>query len=487
MNLRAQRTIPSGERGSTLLVAMCFTLVLAVALASYQTACYYTLKTGSRNEQSIRSRQLAEAGLEEALYALTNRNFTGWTITGGVYTKSLTGFTYESAQVTGTVNLTITGYDDTNRSTTKPTITSVGVIQNTDGTIMSRTLTASTGYSSTATTGRAPIFANALAADATSGTVNLTSGGVLVDSYNSFPDTRSGYTTTQYLYNASVPNPTGSGTFANTGYSAVVTASSVTLANGAQVKGYVATAPSSNAVVLSSGTTSKLTGPSTSGSVKIDTTRESTSPYQLSPTVSPPSFGAPLTLVEPSSTVHLGTAGGSITPYLATLGGTPGWAGWYYLSSGTLEIDGPVVITIPGNLYINGSGSIVIKPGGSLQILIAGSTYIYYNGIDNQTHLPANLAIISTATSASSNYTVGIWTPTPFYGTVYAPYCSITVWGYSSASAIYGALVGYTLTVYPYSSTSMPIHYDVALRNTVLSGLGDNVPFAVSNVTDSSL
>lgn len=31
----------------------------------------------------------------------------------------------------------------------------------------------------------------------------------------------------------------------------------------------------------------------------------------------------------------------------------------------------------------------------------------------------------------------------------------------------------------------MPIHYDVALRNTVLSGLGDSVPFAVSNVTET--
>lgn len=462
MKTHPQHRIPASARGSALLVAMCFTLVLAVALASYQTACYYTLKMGSRSVQSLRSHQLAETGLEEALWALTNRNFSGWTISGGVYTKSLSGFSYESSQVTGQVNLTITGYDDTNRNTTKPTITSVGVIQNADGTTTRRTLSAGTGYTSTATTGRAPILANALAANSTSGTVNLTSGGMTIDSYDS---SLGAYSST------------------NSGYSAVVTGSSVTLANGTQVKGYVATAPSSGVVALSAGTTAKLTGPSTSAIVKIDTTRESTSPYQLTPDVPAPS-GASTMLHEPSSTVHLGTAGGSVTTYTTYLGETSGWAGWYNLSSGTLEIDGPVVLVVPGNFYINGSGSVVIKSGGSLQILVSGNAYIYYNGIDNQTKVPANLAIIGTSTSAIG-YSVAIWTSTKFYGTVYAPYDDITVWGYSSTSEIFGSLVGNTVTVYPYSSTTMPIHYDVALRNTVLSGLGDTVPYAVSNVTET--
>ena len=463
---------PASERGSALLVAMCFTLVLAVALASYQTFCYYTLKTGTRNAQSVRSRQLAEAGIEEALWAMNNRNFTGWTLSTvsiagvptNVYTKSLTGFSYESSRVSGSVNLTITNYDDANRNTTKPTIKAVGIIQNTDGTTVTRTLTSSAGYSSTTTTGRAPILANALAATGTasgSGVVNLTSGGLTVDSYNSAAG----------LYNSST----------NAGYAAVVTGSSVTLANGSQVKGYVATSAAS---ALTYGTTAKLTGPTTSGTVKIDSSRQSTSANQIIADVATPS-GAGITLNEPSGTVHLGTAGGSTTTYYATLGASAGWSGYYNLSSGTLQIDGPVVIIVPGNFYINGSGSIVIKSGGSLQLLVSGSAYIYYNGIDNQTKLAKNLAIIGTGTYTGN--VIQFWTPTKFYGAVYAPKADVTLYGYSSASEFFGAYVGNNVTVYPYSSTALPIHYDTDLRNTVYTGIGDtSMPYAVSNVTEAS-
>jgi hypothetical protein len=304
-----------------------------------------------------------------------------------------------------------------------------------------------------------------LAANSTSGTVNLTSGGLSVDSYDS----------SLGLYNSST----------NSGYAAVVSGSSVTLANGSQVKGYVATPPnSSGTVVLTSGTTAKLKGPSTSASLNIDTTRQSTSPFQIVADVPTPS-GAGTTLAEPSGTVHLGTAGGSVTTYYATLGGSAGWAGWYNLSAGTLQVDGPVILVIPGSLYINGSGSIVIKSGGSLQILISGSAYVYYNGIDNQTKIPQNLAIIGTNTY--TGYGVYVWTSTKFYGAIYAPKDDIILYGYSSVSEFFGSVVGNNVTVYPYSSTALPFHYDVNLRNAVFTGVGDtSAPYAVSNVTETN-
>lgn len=460
---------------------MCFTLVLALALASYQTACYYTLKTGTRNAQVVRSRQLAEAGLEEALWSLTNRNFTGWSLTsttvGAVttvtYSKSLTGFTYESSKVTGRTSITIKNYDDTNRNTTKPIITAVGTIQNVDGTTISRTLTATTGYSSSASTGRAPILANVLAATGTgtSGVVNLTTGGLTVDSYDS----------SKGVYNSNTASPSY-----NAGYAAVVTGNtSVTVANGSQVKGYVSTSPNSaGSAVVSYGSTAKLTGPTTSSSVKVDSDRQGTSTSQIIADVPTPS-GAGITLNEPNGLVKLGTAGGSTTIYYATIGASAGWSGYYNLSSGTLEIDGPVVIVVPGNFYINGTGSIVIKSGGSLQLLIAGSAYIYYNGIDNQTKLAKNLAIIGTGTYVGN--VIQFWTSTKFYGSVYAPKADVTLYGYSSASEFFGAYVGNNVTVYPYSSTALPIHYDTDLRNVVYTSIGDvTTPYAVSNIAEST-
>jgi hypothetical protein len=462
---------------------MCFTLVLAVALASYQTACYYTLKTGTKNAQIVRSRQLAEAGMEEALWALNNRNFTGWTLTvvssGGVsrnvYTKSLTGFSYESANVSGRVNLKIDDYDDTKRNTTKPTITAVGVIQNTDGTTVTRTLTANTGYSSSSsvTTGRAPILANALAAAGTTGTINLTAGGLTVDSYDSS------------LGDYNVTLQAGPPPIKNAGYAAVVTGNSVTLANGSQVRGYIATPPNSSGnVSLSYGTSAQLVGPTTSAGVKIDANRQSTSATQIVTDVTTPS-GAGLTLNEPTGTVHLGTAGGSTTTYYATLGSSYGWSGYYNLSAGTLSIDGPVVIVVPGNFYINGSGSIVINSGGSLQLLVAGSAYIYYNGITNQTKLAKNLAIIGTGTYTGN--VIQFWTATPFYGAVYAPKADVSLYGASSLSEFFGSYVGNSVTVYPYGSTNLGIHYDTSLRNVVYTSIGDTtMPYAVSNIAETS-
>jgi Tfp pilus assembly protein PilX len=481
MNFRSRQRIFASERGSTLLVALCFTLVLALALASYQSVCYYTLITGARNMQSMRSRQLAEAGLEEALWTLNNSypsnsglwTTNGWTLSNGDATKTLSGFTYESAAVTGQVSITVHGYltvATTNLQTTSdpPYIKAKGVTQAADGTTVSRTLKASFGASTTSTSAMAPLFPNAIAAVGTNQSVNFT-GNATVDSYDS-----------------SLGAYPGSNSAKN--YSAVVSGSSVVLPSGAQIKGYVATAPTgSNAVSLSNGSSALLTGPTTSSGVKIDSSRETTSPYQPAFDVPTPS-GVGTNLTEPSTTVHLGTPGATVpTTYYATLGGTPGWAGWYYLSSGTLEVDGPVILVIPGSLYINGSGSIVISStagsNASLQIPISGSAYIYSNGgIDNQTHIPSNLAIIGTATSTGN--AVGLWTSTKFYGAIYTPNSDITVWGASSSSEIFGSLVGNSITVYPYGSPSVPIHYDMNLTNSVLSSV--TTPFAVSNITDSS-
>jgi hypothetical protein len=300
------------------------------------------------------------------------------------------------------------------------------------------------------------------------GVVNLTVGGLTVDSYDS---AKGAY------------DPSPSNAPQNAGYAAVVTGSSVTLANGSQVKGYVATPPSgaTGAVVVTYGATAKLTGPATSSGTKIDSSRQSTSTSQLVADVATPS-GAGITLNEPTGTVHLGTAGGSTTTYYATLGSTYGWSGYYNLSAGTLQIDGPVVIVVPGNFYINGTGSIVINSGGSLQLLVSGNAYIYYNGIDNQTKLAKNLAIIGTG--AYTGNVIQFWTPTKFYGAVYAPKADITLYGYAT-SEFFGAYVGNNVTVYPYSSTALPIHYDTNLRNAVYTGIGDTaMPYAVSNIID---
>ena len=424
----------SGNRGAALLAAMCFTLVLAIALGSYITTCYRSLQMSSRNMNSGHSVELAETGMEEALWAMheassnSSYSWTGWTLNGTTATKTLTGFTYDN-NATGTVSLTITNYNST---TATRSITATGTTTLSDGTTSSRTLTS--------TSAQAALFVNAIAG--TTGKVKFKSAGT-VDSYDS---------------SINVDPNVGQ----TPGYSAIISSGSTSTSSAtvqltnAQIKGYVAT--------LSTGpsysTSGKLVGPTTSASVKIDATRQTTSPYQPIFEETVPSAPTPL----PSGTATIGTAGGSTAYY---------YANDIDLSAAqTLTVNGPVVLVVSGHLYV--SGSIVIASTGSLEIHLAGDLAIDGNGITNQTKLPKKLAIISTSNGWDS-YEMG--TNTPFYGVIYTPYNSLTV---SNSQTIYGSIVAKSVTF----NLNPTFHYDLNLRRVAFSGI--DTPYAVANVREST-
>lgn len=102
MNSRSLQRLPANDRGAALLAALCFTLVLALALGSYITACYRSLQMSNRNMNSGHSVELAETGMEEALWALheasSNSTYTwsGWAHPGTTATKTIPGFTYDN-------------------------------------------------------------------------------------------------------------------------------------------------------------------------------------------------------------------------------------------------------------------------------------------------------------------------------------------------------------------------------------------------------
>src|SRR4051812_44960289 len=150
MNTRRAQSLPSSDRGAAMLAALCFSLVLAIVLSSYVTMCYRSLQMSTRNANSGHSVELAETGMEEALWALHANNWTGWSISGKTVTKTLTGFTFDGS-TTGSVSLTITNYDGT---TGTRTLTATGTTTLSDCTTQSRTLTS--------TSALAPLFVNAI-------------------------------------------------------------------------------------------------------------------------------------------------------------------------------------------------------------------------------------------------------------------------------------------------------------------------------------
>lgn len=420
----------SSERGAALLAALCFATVLAIALGSYLTLCTRSLQLSTRHLSSTHSVELAETGLEEALWALNKTDWTnGWTLTGATATKTLGGFAYDNG-VTGSVSLTVTNYNGSLGATTARTVTATGTTTLADGTTSRRTLTTSSA--------QAPLFLNAVTG--TTGRVKFRSAGT-VDSYNSAaPDLDA----TALGYSAIVASGSTS-----------TTAATVQLTN-AQIKGYVAT--------LSTGpsysTSAKVIGPATPATTKIDSARLSTSPYQpLFDEIAP---GGTATLL-PAGTATIGTAGAA-SPALysatdLTLSG-----------SDILTIDGPVTLNITGNLSISNTAKIVLTATGTLEIHLSGDLLLNGNGIQNLTKLPKNLLIAAKADNVYD--TLGMSTNTPFYGVIYTPNNSLTI---SNSQTIYGAIVAKSVTF----TASPALHYDVSLRDTVFRGL--DTPYAISN------
>lgn len=419
-----------------MLAALCVALVLAIVLSSYITMCYRSLEMSTRNANSGHSVELAETGMEEALWALHNNDWTGWTITGQTATKTLSGFTFDS-NTTGSAALTIANYDG---STGTRTLTVTGTTTLSDGTTSSRTLTS--------TSSQAPLFVNAIAGS--TGRVRFLSAGT-VDSYDS---------------SINVDPNTGQ----TPGYQAVVASGSTSTSSNAvqmtnvKIKGYVATLGTGP----SYGTSATLYGPTSPTNPKIDPSRITTSPYQpLFAEVTPPATN-PL----PSGTATIGTAGDTTPTY-------------YYGTdinlngSQVLTVDGPVVIVLSGDLYINNTSGttakIRITTNGSLEVHFSGDMALKGGGIQNDTKLPRKLSLFAKADNVYDS--LGMATTTPFYGVIYAPYNSLTI---SSNPTIYGSIVAKAVTF----SGSPIIHYDLNLRTVAFSGI--ETPYAVSNWTETT-
>ena len=457
-----RRHLSSAERGAALLAALCFAMVMAVALASYITVCYRSLQLSSRNVNGAHSAELAELGMEEALWALNKNDWSnGWTITGTTATKTLSsGFAYDGG-FTGKVSVTVTNYASTTHTLTATgtlCILAADGVTPIAGTTQTRTLTSSSAP--------APLFVNAVAG--TTGLVKFTTAGTSsnIDSYDS----------SKGDYTAAIQSPTYNYSAILSSGSTSVATSTVQLTN-AQVKGYVAT--------LSTGpsysTSAKLVGSAAQPAVAnraptnawVDLTRMTTSPYQPIFSIKTPT-GTGTTLANPTTDITIGT---------------PGVTSLYYCNG--LDTTGTVKITVAGpvQLVMNGtsafyiglhgganSASIEIQAGASLEVFSAGDIAIYGNGINNLTKNPNKCAIYSSNTLTAPDMWTNAVPTADFYGVIYTPNGDFKVW---SNNAIYGAIIARNVT---FSGSAPVVHYDLNLRTVVFPGL--DTPYAVSNVRD---
>lgn len=472
-------TIPRSERGAVMLAALCLAMVFAICLSSYIALCYTSLTMSSRNLMNSLSSELAETGVEQALYARNNGDWTGWSLAGSTATAAMTmtsnGLVATSSSptplvygngVTGQVNITVNNY-----TSNAPSITSQGVMTMPNGTLTSSG--AITSVSSTLTytaptippniTASAPFFVNAVAA--TSGSVRFTSGGT-VDSFSSVNPTTGLY-----------QNYSNSGPSANNTASAVVLSQNtnslgaMVLLGTAVVNGYAVgyTSQYPGTIAWLSFGSAQVVGPSTPSGTDIDSSRLLTNPLPYQPV-----FNEKL----PSSPLPFPGGCDDITSYpqlpyvinqTSTLGSQSATIPTVYdigngiqlSGNSVLSIDGPVVLICYDSVSISGNAEILLTHSNSSLTIFEehGSISIGGNGITFSGAVPlAKQVLLLSTTNNSSTATVTISTNTPFYGAIYFPYLPVIV--SSTSPTIYGSIVGASVTF----QGSPTIHYDEALR-----------------------
>lgn len=135
-DLRAARR-PGAERGSVLLTAMLLAVALALVLGSYLSLGRTALKVAQRSYFANDAANLAEAGIEEALYCFNlmgsgtaaTTAWSGWTFAGANAQFTLPAFNRDQNAV-GIVKVYVAGYDG---SSATPTVISQATLTTFDG------------------------------------------------------------------------------------------------------------------------------------------------------------------------------------------------------------------------------------------------------------------------------------------------------------------------------------------------------------------
>lgn len=414
---------PGSERGSLLLAAMLFAIGLAIVLGSYLTLGRTTLKVAHRSYFANDATNLAEAGLEKALYCFNQMNagtaaataWTGWTLAGSNAMITLPTFNRDQHAV-GIVKVYVTGYDGTAAT---PGIISQAVLTPFDG--------------------GAPIIKTVkLALKSIGTTVNgvVALGGLtlkdntFVDSFNSNPSGSPTGPWSAYASNS-----------AKAKVAVVVLAGSITAMDSSKIKGDLK---------LGTGVAAPPTNDYTG---TLTTDFKATFPMPAYPTAAGVSRSYNL--------------GGSIPSKLPRTGDQPAADGrYYYFCSGTTI--GNVAITAGNDVTIVGtntgmSAGFSVGSQATCKIYMDKTVSLGTGKTINSTNWAGALEIYTTTTGTCS-----FASNSRITAVFFAPSANISASGSGGAGALTGSFVANTITL----ADQMAIHFDEALAGASGSGGG---------------
>lgn len=409
----------SRKKGSILLVTMILALALAVFVGSFIRLAVGSYRFSQRSFYSNSTLNLAEAGLEEAIYSLNNTDWSGWTVSGGDMVRTITGLPIGTNR-TGQIKVKVFNY----ATSTQPRIVAEGLADIGSGLPITKQIEAKVGKKS--------FWANGMVAK---DTVEFKGGNAFVDSYDSSDPTYS----TGGLYDPTKNKDNGS-----VGSTAVTT-DAVSISNS-DIWGTVSTAGPAPTV----GPTGSIMGLDTPSGVTVDPNRIRTdfkANFDM-PDV-PTSYTSIYTNV--SGTTSLGTDGATQTLKLTSLDNSNGE---------TVTIYGDTTLVISGEIDIG--GEINIDPNASLTIYVEGDVEIGGNGLINTSQIPANAIIYGVAPTSQ---TINLHGNGALHAAIYAPNAEVELKGGGTSGEFTGSVVADTV----YVNGNYEFHYDEALANLATS------------------
>ncbi len=444
-----RRTRPGAVRGSVLITALLFASLIAIALTSYIRLTLTSLALADRSFYQNSAVNLAEVGIEEALYCFnrldnvtlaTSAWASPWSIASdNSVTRTLTDFTLGPG-VTAVVKVYANHYNPS--STTTPIIVSRSIITFARGgpTIekyMEVTLR------------KRSLWVNGLVAKEGITWV----GHPAADSWNSDPDNNPA--TAAVAYSASVQG-------ANCTVAAI--SGNISLGSGGDIFGYAKTS--------STGTTS-------GGSV-----------HGLGTSANDPSritndFSANLPPITVPSATIINYVSGTVPTDFPLATHLPNTDGKYYFSFASgrnISTTTTVGSAIPNAKVVflmldhqgttaigfTGTRSLTVKTGSQLTVYTNGDISAFGNGIVNGTTAGANQASALTiygTTASPSTQSINIGGNGQLYAAIYAPQGVVEMRGGGSSGMVLGSIVAKSINM----NGGTDFHYDEAL-GTVSSG-----------------
>ncbi|MEZ5275282.1 MAG: hypothetical protein R3F07_02740 [Opitutaceae bacterium] len=417
------RSHHSGDsrRGSVLLVTMILTLGLAIFLGSYVKMAMGSYQLSTRSFYSNSCLNLAEAGLEEALFALNNSDWTGWTANSGHMNRTISGINLGSGN-TGQIRVRVFDY----ATDPSPRIVSEGLANLNSGPALRKQVEI--------TVSRKSFFANGIVAK---DTVEFKGGNAYVDSFDSSDPAAS----TGGLYDFAKRKDNGS-----VG-SVLVTSDAVSISN-AEIWGYVATGGSAPTV----GSNGKIHGADTPSGVDVDTNRIRTDfTASFDSVTAPGSFTAIYTNV--SGNITLGTLGSATTIKATSISNNNGQV---------TQFAGDVTLVVSGDIDIK--GDFVVGATSSLTVYVAGDVDIGGNGVMNLTGLSEKLILYGTNPTSQ---TIKLHGNGAAHAAIFAPNADLELKGGGSSGVFVGAAVVKTAFI----NGNFEFHYDEALSKLGSSGV----------------